>query len=130
LPYGTRVADRGEPFEAFRKRIMSWWTRAMSEVLNEALPDGPALTVLVVSHGGFLRCLSQDLISNPDFHFTHLLNNDQLEMIPNTGVSKLELTGLYEGRLLSYGDIAHLEVLENNEEKIESSESNADALAL
>jgi hypothetical protein len=102
----------------------------MSEVLSDTPPDGPALTVLVVGHGAFLRCLLQALTSETDFHFTSFSNGGKLGMLPNTGMSKLEFVGVYEGRLLSYADNSHLGALENNGEQIESLNSNADALAL
>jgi len=128
-PFGTKVRNTGESFGDFRRRCIGWWKETVAVLMGEnniSTEEGEDKTVhvLVVSHGGFIRVLLGSLVSDPQFRF----GGDNLGDMPNTGVSIVEAVGVYDGRILMYGDDAHLEGVVENDGEVASVEDKVDAI--
>jgi broad specificity phosphatase PhoE len=114
------VRNSGETFGDFRKRCIGWWKETVSVLIgeNSSGTEDKTVHVLVVSHGGFIRMLLGDLVRSPEFRF----GGDYHGVMPNTGVSIVEAVGVYDGRILMYGDNTHLEGIVETDGEVSSVE--------
>jgi broad specificity phosphatase PhoE len=105
---------------------MAWWKQTIVTLLGEALDDSPE-SILVVSHAAFLWVLVEGLLDT-GFRASCLATGEQFNgFLKNTGIITINVYDESHGDIVSYGDIAHLEELvEQNPENIVK--DNADGL--
>ncbi|KAF4576306.1 hypothetical protein EYR36_001094 [Pleurotus pulmonarius] len=116
LAQGLNVAERAqlphaeynqsiEPSQAFVGRMMAWWTRNIVQDIG-ALPSRCApYNILVVSHGGLIGTLVQNLLRSGQVEC-----GDGVGMwkLLNTAVTIIEFRDGCKPILAKYGDISHL----------------------
>ncbi|KIM33149.1 hypothetical protein M408DRAFT_325963 [Serendipita vermifera MAFF 305830] len=116
-PFSTKNRPGSETPTELRKRTLGWWKETVAILINENPTDEEqTIHVLVVSHGGFIRALIQNLIDDTEFNFVTTLNGGKLTGMSNTGVNIVEARGVYDARLISYNNHAHLAGVQVDEE--------------
>jgi len=100
IPEGGEIRGMDEPesSEAVKARAMTWW--------NETIVGTTASSVLIVSHGAWIRLLVQGLLEDGAVHAPRGVT---VGKCLNTGVSIIEIPRERgRGKLLQFGNLAHL----------------------
>lgn len=117
VPYGTKVKNKGETIDQLRKRALEWWKETVTTIINEhAGQEQDSIYILVVSHGGLIRSLIKSLVYESRYRFANVSGEVTLPSTYNTGLTTVEATGVYKGRLVLYNDHSHLVDVHADEE--------------
>ncbi|EAU88838.2 hypothetical protein CC1G_01211 [Coprinopsis cinerea okayama7 len=95
-----------ESNQHLRERGVNWWKQTIIPMVSEA-DDSDTISVLMVSHGGFISSLIQELME--EGYATSDRYALPLGKCLNTAIAILELGGTDgTASLVNYGDISHL----------------------
>ncbi|EJD53177.1 phosphoglycerate mutase-like protein [Auricularia subglabra TFB-10046 SS5] len=120
------LPDSVEKPEAFRERLVKWWTTVLvpyvATTLADKPKDAPPVNVLIVSHGAAIAFLLLALLNEmgytrgpgEDYNSTH-------RRIHNVSISTIDVHADGSGVLVKVGDVSHLErpVLKTNADLLE-----------
>lgn len=128
-PYGAKViGDKGELPLQFRKRYMGWWQDTIAALLEES-PEDTALHILVVGHGAFIRSMFQALITDQSYEIDSSSVGEKLGIMPNTGITVVEVDEVHVGRLVVWGEESHLKSFGGENLEVKVLFDNVDDLA-
>lgn len=88
--YGDSFKDQGESYDEMRERVMAQWHEFMAHAVESQFTN-----VLVVTHGGVIRCLIRELGGGGVVPF-------------NTSVSVVEIASDSNAEVTVIGDVSHL----------------------
>lgn len=112
------VDDTVESATSFSKRLSKWWNSKILQSVFSTTKEGEEVNVLVVTHGGVIATLVQDLLGSRKIKPA---SGVIVMKCMNASVTVIELEhGIRKGVLTRYGDVAHLHGL------VELVEDNAD----
>ena len=108
----TRISASGtdtiEPIASFSKRLATWWNRKiMQSVLSRSKDnDDEVANVLVVTHGGAIHTLVEDLLGSRKIKAAKGVAHDKCM---NGSITIIEVErSSRRGHLLAFGDVQHL----------------------
>jgi 2,3-bisphosphoglycerate-dependent phosphoglycerate mutase len=106
-----------EPSQAFSTRAHSWWrdtilpyaTKSKSESDPPLADEHEPANILVVSHGGLMHVMVQNLIESRKIKVGKETKFDKFRF-PNASVSVIELERSGKGTLVMFADTTHLDL--------------------
>ncbi|KAF7440206.1 hypothetical protein PC9H_000550 [Pleurotus ostreatus] len=127
LAQGLSIAERAqlpsaeynhsiEPSQEFVGRMMAWWKREIVGGIGALPPRSAPYNILVVSHGGLIGTLVQNLLRSGEVQRGGGVG---VWRLLNTAVTTIDFPDACEPILVKYGDISHLlaqsvEVVQDN----------------